>query len=328
MLKQLTTNLSVNFKEKVLRSKQIGILIPFLLLCIITAIINPVFLYPANLIEIARSISYTVIMGVGMTFILIGGGIDLSIGSVLALAGVVAGMIMVNGLPIWLAVIVGSLVGVVFGYINGLVIVTYKIPPMIATLGMMYIVRGIVYVITRGQPVYPFPDSFNQIGQGTFLGLPHAIYIAVVVLFLGDFIMKHTTFGRSVMAIGGNMETARISGIDVKKTTVIIYIIAAVTASITGILYAARLSSAQANAGTDSALTVIAAVIIGGTSLFGGSGSVWGTLIGTAIISVLSYAMVLVRISVYWQQIVVGGVIILAVIIDTYRRSRMEGSRG
>ena len=312
---------------KILKIRELGILIPFLIICAVTAIINPVFLYPQNLVEIARSISFTVIMGVGMTVVLIGGHIDLSIGSVLALTGVVVGKFMRAGTPIPLAIAFGILMGVVVGFINGYVVVTYKIPSMIATLGMMYIVRGIVYVITKGQPIYPFPDSFNQIGQGYYLGLPFSMYIALVVLFVGDFLLKRMTFGRSVMAVGGNLETARISGINVKKTMILMFIICSVCATITGILMTARLSSAQVNAGADSALTVIAAVIIGGTSLFGGSGSVWGTLIGTGIMSVLSYAMVITRISVYWQLIVVGTIIILAVTLDSYRRRRMSGSR-
>jgi len=327
-MQQLKTNKFKIFARRMFRIRELGILIPFLLICAITAIINPHFLYISNLIEIARSISFTVIMAVGMTFALIGGGIDLSIGSVLALSGIIVGMFLKSGTPIPLAIVLGMLGGVVFGFINGFVINTYKIPPMIATLGMMYVVRGIVYVMTKGQPIYPFPDAFNQIGQGSFLGLPYSVYIAIVVLFLADFVLKHTTFGRSVMAIGGNLETARISGINVTVTTILIYIICSVCATVTGVLMTARLSSAQVNAGTDSALTVIAAVIIGGTSLFGGSGSIWGTLIGTGIMAVLSYAMILIRISVYWQEIVVGVVIILAVSIDTYRRRRMSGSRG
>ena len=317
-----------NFLKRIMKVREMGILLPFILICVITALINPVFLYKANLVEIARSISFTVIMAVGMTFVMVGGGIDLSIGSVLALTGIIAGKILQLGLPIPLAILAGMLVGVVVGAVNGFVISTYKIPSMIATLGMMYIVRGVVYVITKGQPIYPFPDAFNQIGQGYFLGLPYSVYIAIVVLFLGNFILRHTTFGRSVLAVGGNVETARISGINVKRTTVLMYIVCSVFATITGILMTARLSSAQVNAGTDSALTVIAAVIIGGTSIVGGSGSIWGTLIGTGIMTVLSYAMVLTRVSVYWQNIVVGAIIILAVTVDTIRRSRMTGDRG
>lgn len=328
MIEQSKTNKFTSFFRRALKVRELGILIPFLVICIATAIYKPVFLNTGNLIEMARSISFTVIMSVGMTVVIIGGGIDLSIGSVLALNGIITGMMLKSGLPIPVAILIGMLVGVVFGFLNGFVIVKYKIPPMIATLGMMYIVRGIVYVITKGQPIYPFPKAFNAIGQGTFLGLPYSIYIAIVVLFLGDFILKRTTFGRSVMAVGGNVETARISGININKTTILIYMFCSVCATITGVLMTARLSSAQVNAGNDTALTVIASVIIGGTSLFGGSGSVWGTLIGTALMTVLSYAMVIVRISVYWQLIVVGTIIILAVIIDTLRRRRMAGSRG
>lgn len=325
MEQEKKTNKIKAFFSRLLQNREVGILIPFLVICIGTAIINPVFLYPTNLVEIARSISFVVIMSVGMTFVLIAAGIDLSVGATIALAGVVAGKIMVAGLPVWLGILCAILTGALIGLINGSIIVNYKIPPMIATLGMMYIVRGAVYVITKGQPVYPFPDSFTKFGRGTLLGLPYAIYIAIVVLLIGNFVLKRTTFGRSVMAVGGNQETARVSGINVKKTMIIVYIIASVCASITGLLMAGRLSSAQANAGTGEELTVIASVIIGGTSLFGGSGSILGTLIGTSLMSVLTYAMVLTRVSVYWQNIVVGAIIILAVGIDTFRRSRMEG---
>jgi len=305
-----------------------GIFIPFVLICIITAVLNPVFLYPENIVDVLRSISFTVIVGVGMTFVLICAGIDLSVGAVVGLGGVIAAIAMLAEIPIIISIILALLLGAFIGLINGLVIVKLKIPPMIATLGMMYIARGVIYVITRGKPVYPLPEAFKQISQGDLFGVPYPVYIALVIILLGNFLLKHTLFGRRVMAIGGNEETARTSGINIAATKVMVYLLVSVLSSVTGVLYASRLSSAQANAGTGLELTVIASVIIGGTSLFGGAGSVFGTLIGTAIMTVLTNAMVLLKVSVYWQNIVVGAIIILAVAIDTFRRNRMSGRRG
>jgi ribose/xylose/arabinose/galactoside ABC-type transport system permease subunit len=308
--------------------KEIGILAAFLILCIVTALVNPIFLYTDNMIDVLRSISFTLISAVGMTFVIIGGGLDLSVGSVLALGGMVSGWALVNNLPVSVAILLGMVTGMLLGWFNGIVIVKFRIPALIVTLGTMNIARGAVYVISRGRPFYPFPEAFKEIGQGGFLGIPYVIYIAVLVAAVGHYVLSHTVFGRSVMALGGNEEASRVSGIATNRVKLIVYMIAGVCAALTGILMAARLSSSQAGAGTGWELTVIASVIIGGTSMYGGSGSILGTLIGTAIMTVLTNAMVLMGVSVYWQKIFVGFIIIAAVGIDTYRRSSVENTRG
>ncbi len=305
--------------------KEGGIILSFVLICAVTAAINPVFISVDNIIDVLRSISFTLVASVGMTFVLISAGLDLSVGSVLGLSGMVAGMALVKGIGIVPSILLGLLAGGATGAANGLMIVKFKIPPLIVTLGTMNIARGIVFVISKGRPFYPFPAAFNAIGQGTLFGVPYAIYLAFASALLAHWMLKNTVFGRSVFALGGNEEAARVSGIHTDRIKIAIYTIAALMASAAGILMAARLSSAQANAGTGWELTVIASVIIGGTSMYGGSGSILGTVVGTAIMTVLTNAMVLMRVDPYWQRIAVGAIIILAVGLDTYRRSRIRG---
>lgn len=326
--KKASNNNSDSLLSPIMRIKELGILIPLIIICVVTAIISPAFAGIENIIDLLRSISFTVIVGVGMTLVLISGGLDLSVGSVIGLTGMITGWGLVSGLPIAVSIIFGLIAGFTTGLINGFIIVKFKIPPLIVTLGMMYIARGVVYVISKGRPFYPFPDGFKQIGQGALFGVPYSIYIAFIIVLAGHFILNYTIFGRSVMAIGGNEEATRVSGINIGRVKILIYCITSLLCGVTGVLMAARLSSSQANAGTGWEMTVIASVIIGGTSLFGGAGSIIGTLIGAAIMAVLTNAMVLLNVSVYWQNIVVGVIIILAVGIDTYRRNSMSGNRG
>jgi len=260
-----------------------------------------------------------------MTFILISGGLDLSVGSTLALGGMVTGYCLsIVNLPIPLAILLGLSVAAAAGLFNGLVISMLSIPPLIVTLGMMNIARGAVNVMSKGRPYSGFPESFNEIGQGTLIGIPYSVYIALVILVLGHVTLKYTAFGRCVTAIGGNEETARVSGINIKLYKTLNYVLMSVLSGVTGIIMAARLATSQANAGTGWEMTVIASVVIGGTSLFGGSGSVIGTLIGVAIMEVLKVSMTMLRIDPYWQNVAVGAIIILAVGIDVYRRKFMN----
>jgi len=317
------------FFGSVLHARESGIAIPLILLIVIISIVNPVFLDIDNLLNIARQISFVFIIGIAMTFVLIGAGLDLSVGSVLALAGVLCGIVLralMLSMPMWLAIGIAILVGIVLGMLtgifNGLIITRYKIPSLIVTLGMMYIARGIVQVLTRGVPVYPFPDEFNNLGQGYLLGVPNVVYVAVVLGIIAHIALTQTSWGRAVFAVGGNMETARLSGINVVRVLTSAYVLCGIAAAVSGVLTTARLASALANAGTGMELQVIAACIIGGTSMFGGSGSILGTLIGAAFMSIIANGMVLMKISVYYQSIVIGVIIILAVGIDQFRRRR------
>jgi len=310
---------------KLLQVREIGILIPLIIIFTIASVFTDNFATTANLINMGRAMSFTLIGAVGMTFILISGGLDLSVGSTLALGGMVTGyFIAMAGLPFPLAILLGLIATAIVGLFNGLVISKLSIPPLIVSLGMMNIARGVVNVMNRGRPYTGFPDSFNALGTMSLFGLPLSIYIAIVVVILGHIVLKYTVFGRCITAIGGNEETARVSGINVAKYKTINYILMSLLAGVVGILIAARLATSMANAGTGWELTIIASVVIGGTSLFGGSGSILGTVIGVAIMEVLTVAMVMLRINPYWQSVVVGSIIVLAVGVDVYRRKYMS----
>jgi ribose/xylose/arabinose/galactoside ABC-type transport system permease subunit len=301
--------------------ENIGIIIFFITVCVGVGLVNQSFWTFANLINLLRSISFTCIVGVGMTMIIIHGGIDLSVGSVIGLGHMVTGVLLREGLPVPVAIILGISSGTLLGLSNGIVITKYKIPALITTLGSLYIARGIVYVLTQGRPVYPFPDVFNAIGTQAFWGIPYSVYLMVIVIIIGHILLNHTVYGRHLFAIGGNEETTRISGINVNLTKIVAYGISGTLAALVGMMMAARMNSSIPNAGEGWEMRVIASVIIGGTSLFGGSGSIFGTLIGASIMSVLSIAMVMLNINVYWQNIVIGFILIGAVGFDQLKRS-------
>jgi ribose/xylose/arabinose/galactoside ABC-type transport system permease subunit len=312
----------MNIWQKIMNKREMGMAIPLVLLIIVIGIVNPVFLNVGNIINVLRQTAFTFIIGVAMTLVLIGGGLDLSVGSVLALGGVISGLAMLAGIPVWISVLLGVLVGVAIGLFNGIVVTRFKIPSLIVTLGMMYFARGVVQVLTRGNPVYPLPEQFNFLGQGFIWGIPVVIIVAAVLGIIGHIVLSQTAFGRSVYAAGGNRETARLSGINVNRVQTWVYVLCGGSAGLAGVLTAARLASALSNAGMGMELQVIAAVIIGGTSMFGGSGSILGTLIGVTLMNVIANGMILVRISVYYQSMVIGAIIILAVGIDQYNRQK------
>jgi len=307
--------------RKIWGIKEFGIIAPTVLYAIFVQIINPVFFTPLNLANLLRQTGFILIPALGMTLVLIAAGIDLSVGSVMGLGGVVAGLCMVNmGLPIWFSIIITLLVGLLVGIVNGAVITRFNIPPMIMTLGMMYIARGIVYITTKGLPIYPIPKAFQAIEQSTFLGMPSIISICIVLGLIFHFMLTRTTFGRSIYAIGGNVDAAKLSGISTKKITVNVYAICGTMAALAGVLMSARLGSAQPSSGEGYEMNVIAACIIGGTSTFGGRGTILGTAIGALFMSMLSNSMTLMKIDVYYQKLVIGAVLVAAVILDQYKR--------
>jgi ribose transport system permease protein len=304
-----------------LLNENVGILLFFILLCVFVGLVNPSFWSFANLINLLRSISFTCIVGVGMTLIIIHGGIDISVGSLIGLGHMLTGVLMINGVPVGIAILLGIGAGFLYGAVNGLIITRMRIPPLITTLGSLYIARGMVYVMTQGKPVYPFPEAFNNLGVQELLGIPYSVYIMVLIVLIGHVLLKYTLIGRYLYAIGGSEDTARISGINVDRVKIIAYSVGGGLATLVGILMAARMNSSIPNAGDGWEMRVIASVIIGGTSLFGGEGSILGTLVGASIMSVLSVAMVMLNVSVYWQNIVVGVILIAAVGLDQLRRS-------
>ena len=284
------------------------------------ALATPVFLRPSNLINVARQISIHAILAAGQTFVILTAGIDLSVGSVLAVGSIVSTDLVVKGIPFLLAMLIGLLAAGVLGAINGTLIARTNIPAFIVTLGTMYIARGITYLWTGAHVVSGVPREFTLAGRGMIGPIPVPVIIMFAVFILGHFVLTRTKFGRFVYAIGGNIEAARLSGINVQTCLLIVYTICGALSGLGGLVLAGRLSSGQPEAGVGYELDCIAAVVVGGTSLVGGEGTIWGTLIGAFTIGVLRNGLNLLNISAFWQQIAIGAVIIAAVFIDMVRK--------
>lgn len=315
-------NKNANLLKSIFKAKEVGILLILVLLSVLIQMKNPIFFTFNNLMDMGRNTSYTLIIAIGMTFVLIAKGLDLSVGSLLAICGLISALAMQAGVPVIVSVLLGLLTGAAFGAFNAFCIVKLKIPAMIATLGTMYMARGLVLVITKGQAVYPLPEPFTNFGKGSVLGIPNVVLLAVLLAVAAHVILTRTTYGRKVYAIGGNAETAGFAGISVPKTTASVYVISGVMAALSGIMTAARMGSGQPSVGDGTEMTVITAVIIGGTSLNGGAGTMLGTVLGALLMNVLSSGMNLVGVSAYWQKFVMGLIIIVAVGFDQYQRSK------
>ena len=304
-----------------IQRQESSIIIALAMYMIIVSFVNPTFISSANQFNVLRSSGFTLITVIGMTFVLITGGLDLSVGSVLALGGVITGIACRAGLPVSIAILLGILMGFTIGLLNGFIIVRAGIPPLIVTLGMQYAAKGLVSVLTKGVPIYPLPGAFKAIEKFRALGFPAVVLFALAAAVMGHVILSSTEFGRSIYALGGNEEAARISGIRTKRTKLWVYVITSTLAALAGIFMSARLGSAEAAAGTGYELTVICGVIIGGTSTFGGTGSIFGSVLGALFMEELTNSLTLMRISVYWQNLVVGTILILAVLLDQYKRN-------
>lgn len=300
--------------------KNNGILIVFFLIIVGLSILSPYFMTTNNILNIIRQTSIYGIIAVGMTFVILTGGIDLSVGSILALSGAVAAGLMKNhAVAPLVAALIAILVGAGIGLINGLLVTIGKIAPFVVTLGMVTIARGLTLIYTKGYPISGFDDGFRQLGGGYVLGIPIPVIVFILMVALAWFILNHTRLGRYTYAIGGNEETVKLSGINVKFYKSMVYVIVGIMSSLSALILTARLNSAEAVAGQGYELDVIAAVVIGGTSLSGGRGSIIGTLIGALLIGTINNGMNLLGISPYFQQVVKGALIIGAVILDRMR---------
>jgi ribose/xylose/arabinose/galactoside ABC-type transport system permease subunit len=313
----------------ILGVREMGVLIPIVIGILIFSS-NPTFLSSENIISILRNTSFVFITAIGMTFLIVSGAFDLSVGAVYAFAGVFCGKLMMElAVPVPLAIILATVVtGVVFGSISGFFVQKIGLPPMLATLATMNIARGVVTGVQQGNPVYPLPDSFIAIGQsslfkGTAFELPIVVLIAALLGVLAVFILRKTVYGRTVCAVGGNIETARLAGIPTKTIAFSVYILVSSLAAFSGILISSRLGSAQPNVGVGYELQTIAAVVIGGTSLLGGAGTIIGTALGALFMTTVANGMTLIRISPFWQQLVLGIVLLAACSMD-YLRSRLK----
>lgn len=290
------------------------------LLVIIMTFLSPAFLKPMNIINIIRQITLIAIVGFGVTMIIITTGIDLSSGSVIAVAGIVASHFAhPDQYPLIVPILMGLLVGLIAGAINGFFVAFVKLPAFIATLGMMLSFRGVAYILSGGHPITNFTSEFDFIGSGRWLGIPVMIYVLLGVGALSYVILRHTKTGKCIYAIGGNQQAAVVSGINVKKNLMFVYSYAGMMSAVSGILLASRLSSGQPTAGLTYEMDAISGAVIGGTSLAGGIGSIQGTIIGALIIGVLNNGMDLMHINAYYQQVTKGVIIVLAVILDRAR---------
>ncbi|WP_307321411.1 ABC transporter permease [Evansella vedderi] len=303
-------------------NQEVLILVAFLLLCVIMTIINDQFFTASNLTNVARQISINAILAVGMTFVILTGGIDLSVGSVMAFTGtIMAGMMLLVGIPPVYAVLIGIALGTVIGYINGMLVAYAKIPAIIVTLAMMEASRGLALLYTGGYPLSGLPQSFTFIGRGYAFGIiPMPVLIMIIVYILAYIILNHLPIGRYIYAIGGNEEAARLSGVKVKRYKILAYLISGVTAAIAGMILTSRLASGQPMAGVGFELDAIAAVVLGGTAIAGGRGHIFGTLLGAMLIGVLSNGLNLMGVSPYVQLVLKGVIIIGAIYYSSWRQ--------
>ena len=308
--------------------------IALIVLIIVFSLLNSTFLTPANIVIMAKHVAINAILGIGMTFVILTGGIDLSVGSIVGLAAMIAGGLINEGLVlpmfgvivyfhVWAIILISLLVGALLGAINGLIITRFNVAPFIATLGMLYAARGLALLRSNGNT---FPNlvgrpelgntGFPLLGSGEFLSVNYSIWLMIIFALVAAFVAAKTPFGRQVYAIGGNERAAELSGVRVKRVKTIVYMISGFCAAMVGLIIASQLVAAHPATGTFFELNAIAAVVLGGTSLSGGRGSIGGTIIGAFVIGVLGDGLIGLGVSSFWQQVIKGAVIVLAVIID------------
>ena len=291
-------------------------------LAVLLSVISPAFRDPQNLINILQQVTVNAILALGMTMVIFTGGIDLSVGSVVAFSGIVMGILVIDlGVNPWLAALLGIALGSVCGTINGLLISRFKLQPMIATLGMMSIARGAALTLAGGRTISGYPPGFTWLGNGTIPGttIPVQIVFMLLLYVVAYYFMRYRRFGRALYSVGGNEEATRLSGINVFKYKTLAYTVSGALAGIASVVLVAKLNSAQSIAGQDYELDAIASAVIGGASLLGGKGSIWGTLMGALIIGVIRNGLNLLNVSSYLQKLIIGFIILIAVLVDAFR---------
>ena len=317
---------TLSLKHKLVKFQSV---IALLVMCIALSFLSDRFLSADNGWNVMRQISVNMVISVGMTLVILTGGIDLSVGSILALSGAITAYLLKAGtafisLDLYIgftllgALVGGTLVGTFLGWFNGFTITRFKVPPFVATLAMLTIARGLTMLLTGGFPITGFSSEMAFVGTGWFLGIPMPVWISAVIVLAAVVLTDKTRLGRHIYAIGGNEKAAELSGLKINKIKLIVYSIAGSLAAIGGIIVTSRLDSAQPNAGIGFELDSIAAVVIGGTSLSGGKGTVMGTVQGALIIGILNNGLVLLNVSPFWQQVIKGMVILLAVVIEKF----------
>ena len=300
---------------------QYGIFMAFIVVCLLLTFTTSKFLTVSNWTIIITQVSINALLAFGVTFVIITGGIDLSLGSIMAVTGVAAASLAhPDTYPVIVPIAIGLLAGISMGALNGLVITKSKVPPFIVTLGMMTIGRGLALILSKGRPVSNLSDSFNFLGGGNLAGIPFPIIVLIVTFVVCSVVLKKTILGRYIYAVGGNEQAAKASGIRVNKVKMAVYTICGGLAALAGILLTSRITTGQPNAGVGFELDAIAAAIIGGTSTSGGTGTMTGTLIGALLIGVISNGLDLLNVTSYYQQVVMGAIIIGAVVLDSWNQ--------
>ncbi|WP_378148451.1 ABC transporter permease [Cnuibacter sp. UC19_7] len=314
--------------RKLLHAREAGVFAALVLLFILGVVLQPNFAQSGNLLSVGQQISQIGIMAIGATFVIINGEIDLSVGSIYALSAITTGMAITAGVAWPLAILIGLIVAVAAGILNGLAVVLLGVPSFIVTLGSLSVFRGITLLISDGAPIslssdQPGVAEFTLIGQGRLFGVvPMQLIIFAVIAAIGIVLLSRSRLGFNTYAVGGNQEAARLVGINVKRVKLTAFVLSGLTAGISGVLGLSFLSYVQGVTGTGLELTVISAVIIGGAALFGGSGTMWGTIIGVLFIGLLQNILNINGISSFWQTVVTGLVIVAAVAADTWQRRR------
>lgn len=317
-------------------ASQFGAFGVLIFICIIFAILEPAFISPINIFNVLRQVSIYGLLALGMTFVILTAGIDLSIGSLLALSGLVAaavykggtGLLTVGtagqaqGLGLPAAIVAAIAVGLAGGLLQGLAVSKLKVPAFIVTLGGLSAFRGLALVFANGQPISSFTPEYTYPGQGLIGPVPIPVIIFLTFALLAYTVLRYTRYGRYIYAVGGNQEAARLSGLNVNRLVMSVYLITGFFAGLSGFLLSSRLNSAEVIAGMGYELTVIAGVVIGGTSLFGGEGGVFGTVVGVLLIGVLNNGLTLINVSPYYQQVIIGTIIVLAVYLDQLIKRR------
>ena len=315
----MKNNLQVQFRN----FRQYGIFFAFIIICLALALSTPQFFTVSNLLNIGTQVSINALLAFGVTFVIISGGIDLSLGSMVAVTGVVAATFAhPDTYSVAVPIFIGLVAGLALGAFNGVVITKSKVPPFIVTLGTMTIGRGLALILSKGRPISNLSDSFNFIGGGNLFGIPFPIVVLILAFIVCSVILNKTILGRYIYAVGGNEQAARASGIRVNNVKMWVYTICGLLSAMGGILLTSRITTGQPNAGAGFELDAIAAAIIGGTSTSGGTGTMSGTLIGALLIGVISNSLDLLNVTSYYQQVVMGAIIIGAVVLDSIGKGK------
>ena len=313
--------------RRAVKSPLMPIVAALVLACVVMFILTPQFLTTSNLMNILTQSSIVGIAAVGATFIIITGGIDLSVGSNVALSGMVAATLVSAGVDGFIGILIAILVAAAVGAFNGASVTLLRLAPFIVTLAVLGMARGLTLQISGGESVYDLPRAFTWLGGGTVAGIPVPVIMTILAFGIGYFVLSRTTFGHQVYAVGGNREAARLAGIRDRRVLFSVYLIAGLCAGLAAITLVGRLGSATPTAATGLELQVIAAVVIGGTSLFGGKGSLAGTFVGVLLIGVINNGLTLLNVSPFWVQFMQGLLIFLAVLLDSYNSRRLSKSK-